>query len=298
MKIDLPAGKYVLAVSGGVDSMVLLYLAHSLPKESGQDYVVAHVNHGIREDSIEDERLVSKVAEQYGMTFTSVKLSLGEKVSEAEARKRRYDFLFKTKAMHQADSVVTAHHQDDLIETAFINIKRGTNRRGLTAILNNPNVIRPLTSYSKKEIIDFAVSNNIIWREDHTNSSDKYLRNRIRHTVVPRMSDEDRVGLIDLINDQDSLNKDIDAILKSLFQLKVIDNSIPRLWFSSLDNSLAKEVLAFWLRQNGVNDFDAMSLTRLVTLCRVSMVNSYVDALKGWQIYADKDKLALVRHER
>src|SRR5579871_6122810 len=111
MKADIPSGKYILAVSGGVDSMALLDI---LSKKSGLALIVAHFNHGIRADAEADETLVKEAARRKGLAVEIGYGRLGSGASEEKARKARYEFLKRIMLKHQADAVVTAHHQDDL----------------------------------------------------------------------------------------------------------------------------------------------------------------------------------------
>jgi tRNA(Ile)-lysidine synthase len=178
MQVDVKPGKYVVAVSGGVDSMVLLDLLRSLP---GVELIVAHFEHGVREDSDEDRKLVEKAAKQYGLAFVCEHGNLGAGISEAAAREARYAFLNRVKAQNDAQAIITAHHEDDLLETAILNILRGTGRKGLSSLGSTEDIIRPLLHVSKKTIRDYATAHGIAWHEDSTNESDVYLRNYIRH---------------------------------------------------------------------------------------------------------------------
>src|SRR5438270_2251525 len=118
MKVNVPPGRYVLAVSGGVDSMVLLDLLAKLP---GLELVVAHFNHGIRPESVNDEELVANRAKRLNLPLELGYASLGQGASEATARQARYQFLEAVQKKYKAKAIITAHHQDDWIETAVIN---------------------------------------------------------------------------------------------------------------------------------------------------------------------------------
>lgn len=168
--------KYIVAVSGGVDSVVLLSM---MVKAAKPDDVlhVAHFDHGIREDSRNDERFVANLAGKYGLVYSGKREELGRNASEALARERRYAFLRELAGQHEA-RIVTAHHLDDLVETVAINLMRGTGWRGLAAL--NSDVMRPLIDIPKKELIAYAQANGLTWHEDSTNASDAYLRNRVR----------------------------------------------------------------------------------------------------------------------
>jgi tRNA(Ile)-lysidine synthase len=169
--------KYVVAVSGGVDSVTLLDMMSHVP---GHDIVVAHFDHGIRVDSADDAIFVANLAAKYGFTFETKREELGAHASEDVARQRRYDFLRSVAAKHNG-KIVTAHHADDAVETIAINLHRGTGWRGL-AVLNST-IVRPLVAKKKSDLLHYAKVNNLQWREDSTNSSDAYLRNRLRHRI-------------------------------------------------------------------------------------------------------------------
>lgn len=165
---------YIVAVSGGVDSVVLLDMMSRIP---GHNLIVAHFDHGIRDDSKEDAAFVAELAARYGHAFETQREELGKEASEALARERRYAFLQTLAKKHNA-KIVTAHHLDDLVETVAINMTRGTGWRGLAAF--HPSIIRPLIDTPKQEIIEYATKKGLTWHEDSTNASDAYLRNRLR----------------------------------------------------------------------------------------------------------------------
>lgn len=170
--------KYVVAVSGGVDSMVLLDM---LVKAHGAtSLIVAHFDHGIRKESHRDALFVEEQAHQYGCRFEALREGLGATVSEETARTRRYLFL-KDVARRFDTRLVTAHHLDDLVETVVLHLQRGTGWRGLTPF--GQDIERPLLSLTKDEIIKYAQDNKLSWREDETNKSDMYARNRVRPAV-------------------------------------------------------------------------------------------------------------------
>ena len=146
MKLELEPGVYVVAVSGGVDSMVLLDL---LRRQKDLKLVVAHLDHGIRSDSDLDRQLVQQVASKHGLAFVYNTAQLGPGASEALARKARYNFLRRVQLATNATAIVTAHHQDDLIETAILNLLRGTGRKGLSSLGDDKHLRRPLLHVSK-----------------------------------------------------------------------------------------------------------------------------------------------------
>jgi tRNA(Ile)-lysidine synthetase-like protein len=196
--------KYIVAVSGGVDSVALL---HMMTKMAGHDLVVAHFDHGIRDDSAKDAYFVSSLASQYGLAYCGKREELGKTASEALARERRYAFLRELATTHTA-RIVTAHHLDDLVETVAINLKRGTGWRGLAAL--DSDVLRPLIDMSKQQLIRYAQANGLVWNEDSTNSTDAYLRNRVRQKTS-NISHDTKRQLRALHSRQKQLRTEIEA---------------------------------------------------------------------------------------
>lgn len=183
--------RVLLAVSGGVDSMVMLALA----AEAGYRIGVAHCNFSLRgAESDEDEALVRSTAERYGIPCynrsfdTEAEMELTGESMEMAARRLRYAWFEELCAEEGYTAVAVAHQADDSIETFFINLLRGTGLRGLTGITRQRGrIIRPLLFATRKEIVEYAVTHRIPYREDSSNRSTKYLRNKIRLGLVPRI---------------------------------------------------------------------------------------------------------------
>lgn len=195
--------KYIVAVSGGVDSMVLLDM---LVREGSHELIVAHFDHGIRADSHKDARFVQETAEKYGLLFEKRREVLGEKASEALARERRYAFLRSVAAKHKA-KIITAHHLDDVVETVAINITRGTGWRGLAVM--DTDIVRPLVDIEKNDLIQYANRRTLQWREDATNSSNVYLRNALRRRIGPALEAQQKRELRALHAHQKDLKRKI-----------------------------------------------------------------------------------------
>lgn len=200
--------KYIVAVSGGVDSMVLLDM---MTQEKNHELIVAHFDHGTRSDSHLDATLVKQAAERYGLAFETLREELGEGVSEELARNRRYTFLRELAKKHDA-TIVTAHHLDDLVETVAINLTRGTGWRGLAAL--DSDILRPLIDTEKATLIAYATQKGIEWREDSTNQSDVYLRNRVRSRNA--MSEDAKRQVRALHAHQKSIRRAIDEEVKNI----------------------------------------------------------------------------------
>ncbi|MEI9918253.1 MAG: tRNA lysidine(34) synthetase TilS [Bacteroidota bacterium] len=177
-----------VAVSGGIDSMVLLHLF----KATGYDITAVHVNFGLRgEESDEDKRFVEARCAHLGVAFKSKHVdtknyatSRGVSVQMA-ARDLRYEWFHELMNSAPGSVLATAHHVNDSGETMLLNLVRGTGIDGLTGIpLNNNGIIRPLTFATRKDIGDYAAEHSITWREDESNLDDHYHRNFLRHRVM------------------------------------------------------------------------------------------------------------------
>lgn len=188
-----PGDRILVTVSGGVDSMVLL----SLFAAEGYDGGVAHCNFQLRgAEADEDEILVEEEARRYGVPFYNRRFdtqgemdATGESVQVA-ARRLRYTWFRELCEEHGYTAIAIAHHADDSIETFFINLMRGTGLKGLTGIHRvNGRVIRPLLFASRREILDYAHAHGIPFREDSSNRSTKYMRNKIRLGIIPMLRD-------------------------------------------------------------------------------------------------------------
>lgn len=241
--------KLLLAVSGGIDSVVLLDMLvrhRSLSKEplirglTGRpELVVAHFDHGIRQDSSADARFVAELAKKYNLPFVSRREELGRDVSEEKARERRYRFL--QEAAKAASAVVTtAHHGDDVIETVALNLSRGTGWRGL-AVLDRLGVFRPLLPYFKNELLSYAVENRLEWVEDSTNASDIYTRNRLRRQISTSLSFDAKKVIHDLWSEQVELKSLIDGEIESITNFS--QEEFSRYFFINIDHQAAMEIL-------------------------------------------------------
>lgn len=295
MELQIAPGKYVVAVSGGVDSMVLLDI---LARRSDVQLVVAHYDHGIRADSALDRKLVARATERYGLLFVHEEGELGPGVSEAMARAARYAFLERVRCRYHAQAIVLAHHQDDVLETAILNILRGTGRRGLTALQSTPDRRRPLLYMSKADIVAYAQERHLVWREDSTNNDERYFRNYIRLRLVPRLSAAARRHLLELIANTGVVNAEADRLLQEWLQLQPSRAVINRRQFLQLPHAVAKEVLASWLRQNHVASYNAKVLERVTIAAKVQRPGSSISVVNNAEVTVDRDTLALHTQER
>ncbi|NND14990.1 MAG: tRNA lysidine(34) synthetase TilS [Eudoraea sp.] len=186
---ELKESPFIIACSGGLDSVVLTHLCH----EAGLSFGLAHVNYQLRGAASDaDAEFTASLAKKLGVayftvTFDTLALKRREKGSLQElARNLRYPWFADLLEIEDYDFIVTAHHMDDSLETFLIHILRGTGIKGLTGIpAKRNNIRRPLLKFSREDIEAFARANKLKWREDSSNETDDYLRNEVRHQLVP-----------------------------------------------------------------------------------------------------------------
>ncbi len=248
--------KKILAVSGGVDSMVMLDLmARQFP---ASELVVATFDHGTRESSKADADFVAsetakiaQIAPALQLRFYRGEAELGAKISEEKAREKRYDFLRRV-AFKEKGEIYTAHHLDDLVESVVINLLRGTGWRGL-AVLNSAGVRRPFLDgtfgevFDKRKVLEYAAEYGIVFRQDPTNSDERYLRNRVRKRVL-EMPLEKKTKIYELWRRQIEIAREIDGILETVLPE---DLRFERAWFEKMDEKVASEVLRAGLLRAG-----------------------------------------------
>ncbi len=188
----------VVGVSAGPDSMCLLYLLLELQKKIGYKIIVAHINHQKREESKEEESFLKEYCLNHNCSFESMRIEkYGTGNFHKEAREIRYKFYQDLINKYQAAYLMTAHHGDDLIETILMRLVRGSTLsgyKGISLITNMDNyfIVRPLLYVTKEEIENFNKANNIPYRIDQSNFSNKYTRNRYRHNVLPFLKEENK----------------------------------------------------------------------------------------------------------
>lgn len=196
IKTKLPfliEGRLLVAISGGLDSVVLTHLLNQI----GGRISLAHCNFNLRGDESDgDEQFVLDLAdslelEVFIQSFDTESYAKKHGLSiQMAARELRYDWFRDLAASLGYDHILTAHHADDNLETFLINLSRGTGLDGLTGIPEqNENIVRPLLPFSRREIEDFAKEHKLKWREDSSNAQTKYLRNALRHELIPKLKE-------------------------------------------------------------------------------------------------------------
>jgi tRNA(Ile)-lysidine synthase len=223
--------KILLAVSGGVDSMVMLHLFI----QSGIDVGVAHCNFQLRgQDSLEDEKFVLSQVSKYGIKSHVIRFeteNYAEKTGlsiQMVARELRYNWFEQIRKENNYDFIATAHHSDDIVETFLLNLLRKTGISGLHGIKNiSGNIIRPMLFTNKEEIMKYADNHTITYREDISNTDDYYKRNYIRHHIIPKFKElnlnftKTLIDSIDILSKQEIVYKEhINQTIQSFLTVK------------------------------------------------------------------------------
>jgi tRNA(Ile)-lysidine synthase len=294
---ELKDKKLLLAVSGGIDSMVLMHLFQQL----NYDIAIAHCNFQLRgKESDADENFVKSEAAKFSILnyiirFDTKNYSKENKLSiQLAARKLRYDWFQEIISLG-FDYVLTAHHLDDNVETFLINFIRGTGLEGLTGIpAQNGNIIRPLLPFSRLEIENYAKANQIQWREDSSNSSDKYFRNKLRHDIVPILK-ELNTGFLDSFQNTLHHLQQAESLVEDASKLvyeKVVEEKENRLEIhlkSLLEFQNYKAYLYQWLKEYRFSAWND--------------IYDLIEAQSGKQVFSEthillKDREKLILSER
>lgn len=213
----ISSDKILLAISGGKDSMVMLKLF----SQSGYNFSVAHCNFNLRgKDSENDQKFVESYCRKNNITCYTTSFNTKDQVEQSKkstqmvARELRYSWFNRLIEEHNFSCVATAHHKNDVAETMLINLTKGTGLSGLHGISNKiGRVIRPMLCFSLKDIDRLADEYNVIFREDISNSDTKYVRNSVRHNIIPEL-EKINPSLIETLNDTSERFNELEEIIQ------------------------------------------------------------------------------------
>ncbi len=300
-KLVSPDDKILLTVSGGVDSMVLLHLFTRL----GYSVGVAHCNFCLRgAESDEDEVLVEDQARKCGAPHYNKRFDTQAEIlrtgdsMEMTARRLRYDWFYELCEEHGYTTIAVAHHADDSIETFFINLMRGTGLRGLTGIRREyGRVVRPLMFASRRDILEYALQNKIPFREDSSNRSTKYLRNKIRLGLIPRIR-EIKTNFTELMRGNIAhLTKTqsfVDACIKRI-ESRVVskDESIHRVRVGDIEGDFPRDFVVYELLSS-IYGFKGDVVTRLLASYDAQHSGRRFYS-KGYVAYVDREDILVTK---
>ena len=257
LNINIPDNiPLVIGCSAGPDSMALL---HYLKTNTPNPLIVAHINHNIRKESYEEENYLNAFCEKNNITFESITIEkYTENNFENEARNKRYNFYEKILKKYNTNYLFLAHHGDDLIETILMKIIRGSNLEGYAGIKTiskkkNYYIIRPFIQYTKQDLINYNIKNNIKYYIDKSNEDTTYTRNRYRHNILPLLKEENENIHKQFLKYSNTLleyNTYIEEELLNIYP-KVIKNNILNIdIFKTYHPFLQKNILYKYLNTN------------------------------------------------
>lgn len=313
----------VLAISGGVDSMVLMQLMlelMSLQEYQDRQLVVAHFNHQLRDPEVhlrEQALVVQSAIDRDLIYFVSKWENPVRSNTEALARQARYQFLADVVHATQADCLLTAHHQDDAVETLLMRLIRGSSLKTMTGmspyyrrVMQSTNgqaqltwMFRPLINVRKKEIYDYAHSHQIDYYEDTSNSSDLYLRNRLRNQILPLLEEENPQLYSNWMKMQEYLVASYQLHFQSYLDLEasLVARLHPGHWVLDVKNwrELSQEARKIYLTvffeerlQDRFGQYDKEAIPKLnLQITQIENPNSQFDIAPGWMSWRSYDKI-------
>ncbi|MBS7346336.1 MAG: tRNA lysidine(34) synthetase TilS, partial [Candidatus Sacchiramonaceae bacterium] len=238
--------------------------------------------------------LVRDLAKKYGFEFVSEQGRLGSNASEDIARRARYGFLRKI-AAEQSAKIATAHHKNDIVETIAINLHRGTGWRGL-AVLDSPDIWRPLLQFEKSQILNYAKRNNLAWREDSTNSDEKYLRNKFRRQITANLNSESTQQIFDLwqaqIRLKDDIDREVSKISDKISEQKADKKYYQRYFLAQIDQKTATEILRHIILENTGEILTRQTLLDIWIKLKTTKSGKKIPVSKEWQIIASKTEFS------
>lgn len=287
-----PGDHLVCAVSGGADSMALLWAMYLLRDKLKIQLTAAHFNHGLRgEESDRDEAFVRQFCADYHIELTVGRGQVvpGHKGLEAAAREARYAFLRTLPG-----KIATAHTADDNAETLLLHLVRGTGLRGLGGIMPvNGNVIRPMLTVTRADVLAFLQEYSIPYVEDSTNAGDDFLRNRLRHRVMPLLKEENPNLSENLTAMALRLRQDEETLTQMAQQSKTDSVTVLR----SMTPAVRGRILAELLTDAGVKEPEAEHISALEKLVFSHKPSAKASLPGGVTIVRNYDLLQVHREE-
>jgi len=281
----------VVALSGGVDSMVLLHILRCL--DLNLKLIISHVNHNRRSDSIKEYKNIKLMAKEMSIPFEGYSIEYDEKLNfHDDSRNQRYTFFKAVAQKYNATKIVVAHHLDDQVETTLMRLTRGTSFSGYAGIPairkdRNISIIRPLMEVTKDEILKYANDNEVKYFEDASNNEDYYTRNRYRHNIIPLLRKENPnlnekiLQFKDYIESADIvLNKLKDNFIKE----HCFYNNVNLSAFNELDKIIKIKVLQYLVNKSSNNQVEVSydNYTKMINMCLSKVANKSLSLGKDY----------------
>ena len=300
--------KIVLGVSGGPDSICMLDILNNIKKDFGFEIYVAHINHMIREESIDDEKYVQKYCEKYDIEFFAKRIDVQQianlqKIGTEEAgRKVRYEFFEEILQKVDANKIAIAHNTNDKIETIIMNLLRGSGLSGLKGIepIRDSKYIRPLIECERQEIEEYCESQQLNPRIDKTNFENDYTRNKIRNIVIPYIKNEFNPNIIKTIDRLSQVAIDesdyIDLQAKKIYeQLELQENQNQIVFklkeFNNQEKVIKSRIILLAIKQlmGSTQGIEKIHIEDIIKLCNNNIGNKFLTPNKNIKFLV-KDK--------
>ena len=309
--------RVILGVSGGPDSIAMLNILNDIKNDKNLhmnfDIIVAHVNHMIREEAIDDQRFVENFCKKIGVSFYAKsidvqKIANNKKIGTEEAgRNARYEFFDEILEKENANKIAIAHNKNDKIETIIMNMLRGSGISGLKGIepIKNDKYIRPLIECERFEIEEYCKQNNIEPRIDRTNFENVYTRNKVRNIVIPYIKQEFNPNIIQTMDRLSDLVKEEDEYLEKLVETKYNDyvekedkvQIIMNLKdFNTEEKVIKSRLLLYTISRllGTTKGIEKIHIEDIIKLCEKNIGNKYLTPNKNIKILVKNQKIYFI----
>lgn len=304
----------IVGASGGPDSQFLIYLLNSIKDEYKLKIILAHLNHLHRKEAINDENLVKETAHKLNLEFRVKRASMDDyakthKISAEDAGRRlRYEFFNELASQYENSKIAIAHNKNDQVETVLMRLIRGTGLDGMVAMdFRNGNIIRPILSFSKDEIISYLDNNLISYAIDKTNSSNDYTRNYIRNQIIPEFSTINPKAVDAIYNlsmllkeDLKIVDRSIDSLYKEIMVLEDENQILFNLSkFDRLEDFYQKRLLrkAIGKLKNNLKDISKKNIDEFLSLTTLAsgkkIIKDDLEFIKNYKTY----QLAIIENK-
>lgn len=310
----------IIGVSGGPDSICLLHVLNELKEKLNIKICVAHINHMIRKEAIKEQKYVENFCKKLNIEFFSKKFDILEiakkekKGIEETGRKVRYEFFEEILKKVGANKIVTAHNNNDKVETIIMNILRGSGANGLKGIvaIRQGKYIRPLIEISREEIEKYCILNNLKPKHDKSNFENIYIRNKIRNKLIPYIKKEFNPNIINTINrfsdvitlQEEYINKQVELTYEKIKSRNLKDNeninkniiSLNLLKFNSLELVIKRKIILFAINEilNTTKGIEKVNIDDIIKLCNNNIGNKFLKPLSNIKILIKKGEIFFI----
>ena len=302
-----PDDKIIIALSGGIDSTVLLYLIKKISVEYNLTTFVVHINYNLRgKESYENEKFVRNLCNKWGMPLVTHHVEIDNKSNlESKARKIRFSIFRDLLQKYEFNKIALGHNKNDHVETLLLNLFRGCGIGGMKGIIpKSKDIIRPLLIFTRKEITEFANENNIEFSEDSSNSSLIFDRNKIRHQIIAEVENSLNPKVVDKISESSWIFQQTDSFLQFYCEeifpaiVKKVDKDH---FILNLDKQKNKDIILFYIVKKifglitgSEQDFFSVHFKAISNLIR-SNEGKYIQLPKGVFVIKDKQFLSFTK---